>query len=323
MATRWANRSWWIHASAPLGEEPTARSPISAHGAAAAAVAASSVVSRHCVQATSSWRAVRAGSLSRAAHAAGGRVAHVHWPRAPVRAVLVGQRVVDAEQRQVVALHGRPAAPPLVIPLGLEHLRDRMALGGPHGVVVDPPAGRVVDRDGRRPADREQQRIEPASRARVVRRGLLGQRGRGGVQRAEQEGGATASGERRTEIGDVVQIADAPAVAPPQGVHLDGGAPAGRRRRAGGGVDDEPGRRPTVDRVQPVVPGRHVAVERVDDASVGSVLEHQPARPAQPVTACRRRRTTPGRRGSGSPIAARSAALVPSGVGCYSPSTSQ
>jgi hypothetical protein len=97
------------------------------------------------------------------------------------------------------------------------------------------------------------------------------------VQRAQQHAPAAGRPDALTQLLDIAQVADAPAVGPPQRVDLGGHTPAAGHRWALAGGHEQRRRRATVGGHETVIADRYVGRERVDLATIDTVLEQQPA----------------------------------------------
>ena len=163
--TPWASRSWSIHASAPSGR--AADGEVADEGARRRGLGG---VGQFGGQAPlDPGDELVPGGQRRVDQASGdalgSRVADVVRPgvASPVRAPRPTRRT--RRTGSVRRRAPRPSSPAFVIALGLELLGERMALGRPHRIAIDPSAGGVVDGDRDRAAQRQQQRVQPAARA--------------------------------------------------------------------------------------------------------------------------------------------------------------
>ena len=195
--------------------------------------------------------------------------------RQRVRAVHLGDRgpggvVVEAATlAAAVAVEG-PLPPGR--PRNREDLAQRLALGGPRGVAVDPlrhrvagllvegvHAGPVGGCEGGVLGDQlgpQVHRVDEAARRREVRRGLHRRDRLGGVQRVDEHV-VGAVGHRRpgAEVGQVGQVAGAPRAGRADAVELGGQTPARLVAEPGGRAD--PVRRD--DQAHPRERGRRTA----------------------------------------------------------------
>ena len=234
-------------------------------------------------------------------HRQGVRVPQPVGPRRPVRAVHLRDGRPGREVRHGVALAqvvGAEGAPAAHGPLDRVDQAQRLALGGPGGVTVDPlgvgadglgtegidpgPVGRRQVGVLRDPLGTDVERVHVAPGRREVRRGLH-RRGRlGGVQRVDEHvRGAVVDGDGGAEVLEVDEVTDPPAAGGPGAVELRGQAPvrapAQTSRHAdalGGDHERHPG--PPVARpcVHPVVAQRQVAGHREGRLPDGLAVDH-------------------------------------------------
>ena len=256
-----ASRSRYSWLSAPTGEKPTARSPMSVTPVAVTC-GELCLDLRSAATRGSCARCSRSGSASASSSGSG----HV----APVAAQHVAAGVPPRD-RSWLGRRGACAFERLEV--GVELRLEHRSFRDPHVVSVDELVAPAPQVRWRRRVDAEQQRAPRPARAGVVGARLLRQGRCRLVQRAEQQRTAAGGDDVLGRAAHVVQVADAPRRRAPQRVHLRGHTPHARHLRALRRVHDQ-----RVDGLpsrghQFVVADRQVVGQAITDAEPRAVLE--------------------------------------------------